>query len=187
MRVLKVFVLGFSLFSPFKSWAQESLKPVQATTIQISNKSYRIQILLPDGNFVRMTLHEGEMGTITFLSENHTLGFTPISSISNPEQVEIRTFLITTRPDGNQTIKSHDSINLVVNGRSMVMDRERSFIFDLLNVNLNENKASSQTNSLGAVSPAIAPSRCCVTCGIVTACGCAVEMSCGSCCADQCC
>lgn len=28
---------------------------------------------------------------------------------------------------------------------------------------------------------------CCVTCGSTTACACAVSMSCGSCCADQCC
>lgn len=29
--------------------------------------------------------------------------------------------------------------------------------------------------------------RCCVTCDKVTACGCAVSMSCGSCCAGECC
>lgn len=29
--------------------------------------------------------------------------------------------------------------------------------------------------------------ECCVTCGLIRACGCAVTMSCGSCCADGCC
>ena len=35
--------------------------------------------------------------------------------------------------------------------------------------------------------PTIRPSGCCVTCENITVCGCAVSMSCGSCCSDDCC
>lgn len=39
----------------------------------------------------------------------------------------------------------------------------------------------------GGGGPAVATGTCCVTCNHVRACGCAVEMECGSCCSGECC
>lgn len=41
--------------------------------------------------------------------------------------------------------------------------------------------------SVGGLDMNAASGSCCVTCGNLTACGCAVKMSCGSCCIGQCC
>lgn len=53
------------------------------------------------------------------------------------------------------------------------------------------SQAVYRTASMRTPAPQALTSRllgeCCITCGTITACGCAVGMSCGSCCSDACC
>jgi hypothetical protein len=187
MNLITKLFLGLMLLFPANLLAQEPVVPIQAQTLPISNNSYRLQITTPDGNVIRMTLHEGQMGTITFNSENSQLGFTPISSRSIPDVIEIHAFIITTRTDGNQTIRQNDTMILSGNQNSLIMHENRPVLFQLVaSTSASQNLATS-TSLQGSVSPNIAPSNCCVTCGYVTACGCEVVMDCGRCCARPCC
>lgn len=80
-----------------------------------------------------------------------------------------------------------DGIKLVPNDKIKVVADKSGATSLAVENNLGAFEVKLNGFSVGSLDVNAAAGSCCVTCGNTTACGCAVSMSCGSCCSDPCC
>lgn len=178
-------------------------------------------IVLSDGQPLRMTVAEGDVGRIQRHSDGLTLGVRPIIVDAQRGEVQVDIFGIT-KGEGRalqeryassfelrqgEMPKRVDSGDEFAWNRGVFAPELRAAAVEpllrevtvlgidlptekkLLEGGTCSNAKTADASLLRPAADAVAKpcSRCCVTCGGVTACGCAVSMDCGSCCCDPCC
>jgi len=177
----------------------------QAYTLPTSSKLVHGTLTLSDGQKVEFTVLEGAMFTIRDEESDFFLGFTPTIEDEAEERVSFEIFEIQEMGPDLQTLKEVDDVlvlktfevgspwmpaysQLTVRGisDSGLNDVEIEQLREDLRIQLKLSPSSKPGEN--SVEPTLTgQSQCCVTCGSVTACGCAVQMSCGSCCSGACC
>lgn len=161
--------------------AIDSFLFAQAYTVPVSEKTVKLKIILPDKNWVKSKVLEGGMTRIEKKGEL-IFGFSPIIRDEKNKRIEVKVFKIERRADGKETMKEVETLEVTGNIR-VFTDTAPSFGIEVEEI----GKIHKKEAKLQKVTPLLPPERCCVTCGEWTACCCAVEMSCGSCCVDPCC
>ncbi len=146
-----------------------SAKPVAAPEV------VELGIELPD-QIARVTVIIGQMAR--YKKGDLYLGLTPVRRDSG---LAVQVFVIKNIDVGDgkvhETLKWIETVDLI---------DDRAFPKSGPPIHLLGTMAL-EPEEKSLLSSKAKPSRCCVTCGEDTACGCAVEMSCGSCCVDPCC
>ena len=169
---ISILVLLMSFFT--LSFAQE------AKTIPVSGKIVEWKFVLPDGNWVKGKVLEGGMTRIEKKGEL-ILGFSPIIRDEKERKVEVQVFQIERVSEGIEKIKALERLE-VTPVENIYNHKGYSF-----RIKVEKIIDASKRLEKGELLPSIEGGRCCVTCGEWTACCCAVEHSCGSCCSDPCC
>lgn len=162
--------------------ANGSFLLAQAYTVPVSEKTVKWKITLPDNNWVKGKVLEGGMTRIEKKGEL-IFGFSPIIRDEKDKRIEVKVFKIERRADGKETIEEVETLEVTGNIR-VFTNTAPSFGIEVEEIGKMHKEEEAK---LLKVTPLLLPERCCVTCGEWTACCCAVEMSCGSCCVDPCC
>jgi hypothetical protein len=183
-------VLGLTAFSP----AQEKSVPrsKQAITVPISDNVITLNITLNDGTPIQAGELEG--GLIRIERDGRVFGLVPRIIDRERSVIGIDIFRITRIKRGDVTVgESIEQIETIdtnpSNARPTNVESQMSIQLKSIkkrNLSMKEHKAQGS----GTISPQNEPDpteRCCVTCGGLKVCGCAVVMSCGSCCCGTCC
>jgi hypothetical protein len=193
--------VGFLIWGSFVP----AIVQAQAFSVPISNRVIQGEVALGDGEVVKFKALEGGMTTIKDLTTGRQIGFT--GEITNAESRMVRfTFFEITEPQpGLQALRQIDQIDAVPGQPAA----SRALPTAMLSVaNLGTSKLSAEEieafrrsilpetqfadtgtspDALVKPDPTNPTTLCCVTCGSTTACGCAVSMTCGSCCDGACC
>ena len=131
--------------------------------------SYEVSV--PEGGRFRIIQSEGQPITMESGSRNCVL----ISHVSSPNGVELDIRIggdplgLQSNSSSARSIHINEPFGILLNGRILLVTL----------------KGIGTSTPYSVQSPG--PSRCCVTCGGLQTCACAVAADCGSCCAPKCC
>jgi hypothetical protein len=201
------FLFVILLLTPAAGGGQELL--VEAVTVPVSMNRVTLSLVLHDGQSLRMTILEGGLGRIHSKSQGLTVGLSPRLIDPSTGVIELTTFEIVEKVPGYETISQRESFRVdntpsrpewsqrVSPGISNPVAKTAFAASIVREMRLEgislEAAPASETGRAASLEPTAdveadnVCSRCCVDCGDNRACGCAVEMECGSCCCDPCC
>jgi hypothetical protein len=169
-----VLVLAFVLLPATPAQAQR-INPARVIDLHLNveseNRSFSGSVM--EGQGFRITL--AGVGTFEIMPVLVAEGRYAVAVHGGPENAEPddlrQVETVTAREGVPVALRSIPSVGLVIEGSRIAgataMVRPAAFTF--------------------AAMPRSTQNRCCVTCGKVTACACAVEADCGSCCSGPCC
>ncbi len=173
----------------------------EAYSIPTSTRLVHGEIELTDGETVKFAVLEGQMLKLRNSEEGYFLGFSP--TIVDEANLEVRfaVFEITEHGPGLHALRQIESIEAAKTGwvEKIHTEIEITGIEEsgLSKAELEATQAKLAVRSKIPYKPAVGEKpqspgfankdSCCVTCGSTTSCGCAVTMSCGSCCTGSCC
>jgi hypothetical protein len=134
------------------------------------------------------TEREGGRFTLTF----HDTGQSYAISMVQRDENRFAVSVLQRRVTGNDTTFAPMEMVIATLGRPTPL-RTLPYVTVVID---GTRRADAPVSALPSVQPVLASygrtvtsyfGTCCVTCGVVTACGCAVKHDCGSCCSDGCC
>jgi hypothetical protein len=152
----------------------------KAFTVRASEQRVVLNVTLADGEHVELTTRDGEMARLAF--EGVQYGIAPY--IADTSSGTIRLFVARIRKlakTGDETLEQVGELPARLGG-----ERVQSNTTPAFEISVKQLLPPRQAEAAGANRPE-PDGICCVTCGSVRACACAVTMSCGSCCSDPCC
>ena len=168
----------------------------EAYSVPTSTRLVRGEVSLPDGETVKFAVLEGQMLKIRNTELGYYLGFSPTIVNEADLEVSFAVFEITEHGPDQHSLRQLESVEFTktgwlekANANIEVIGIQES---GMSKADLEATQASMAVPSKIAYKPAVVggiphKDSCCVTCGTTTSCGCAVEMSCGSCCTGTCC
>ena len=183
--LLVLMLLSVTLPSPV--FAQDSCEGTVFATAPV--RLIHGELTLPEGNVMHFSVREGELLLVRGLldSSNETVAL----QVSGSEEAgfSVRRFGSISEVPEHPEFVDQGSVRL----RPHVS--ESAILGDLSIKILGTEWRSMDTPPMSTPGRLegeealrnVAAGSCCVTCGSVTACGCAVSHSCGSCCSDPCC
>jgi hypothetical protein len=165
----------------------------KAYSVPVSQKIVNLEVQVPDGHWIKGAVLEGDQ----FRVEDHdlkvTMAFIPLTKAGGG--VLVRVFRIEKHEDGNESIHFVEEIESGLGETAYTKKAAAAFSVRVVKVTEPPAEGGGRPalkSSCKASSGSIALSkfiagRCCITCGGNTSCGCAVDDTCGSCCAGGCC
>lgn len=163
----------------------------EAFTLPVSNQLIEGKIELQDGEVINFKVLDGAMVKVKNDDEGLYLGFTPQKL--DGERVSFTVFEITEHGEGLEGMSQVGAFETSLGEKASFSGRGYFGIevtgFAKSTRKMQEIDAFRQQVFFGDGEKNDTPllGRCCVTCGGTTACGCAITMSCGSCCDGTCC
>lgn len=174
----------------------------QAFTVPVSENMVQGQLELTDGEVIEFAVLDGGMLKVRDSEEGYFIGLTPnIADDPNGAKVVFTIFDITETASGLQSLVYRQTFEVAPGEKAAMVDpfyADVSIIgFEKSNLSLDEvkamrsnliaNQSSDKSGLTTGTDQGGISTECCVSCGSVTACGCSVTMSCGSCCDSSCC
>ena len=174
---------GLLIFLPFLP--KGSLASPEANPVLTRGRSITLKLTMPNGMWIRAT--EADRGQIIMRRDKTVLTLSPQIIGENKVVVTIRLF---PNMDGTSPVLFEKSIEFET--RSVYPPlKELARVGLGFDLTVEGIQTASTTHHPEEPSLHLAdvekPSTCCVTCGRVATCGCAVETNCGSCCSGSCC
>jgi hypothetical protein len=166
----------------------------KAYSVKVSDKIVHMEILVPDGHWIKVAVQEGEQARITDPELKLDMAFIPVRQGVG---IRVRAFRIEKHPSGDESMHFVEEIDTNIGDIGYTKKATSAFAVKVVEMITPPAGSSSglpakgQCSNLGSILGdkvlAKAAGRCCVTCGGTKTCGCAVDDDCGSCCAGLCC
>ena len=162
----------------------------KAFSIPVSQKIVRFEAQAPDGHWIKGAVLEGDQ----FRIEDHSLSqAVALVPVAKDDGVLFRIFRI--EKHGTDGESMHFVEELEMRPEETAFTKKASSSLSIRGLSIGESKAtgglptakSACRGNANQVAKNNFTGRCCVSCGGTTSCGCAVDDSCGSCCAGICC
>lgn len=181
------FLMLLSVALPIPMLAQNSCEGLVLATAPV--RLIHGELTFPEGDLLRFSVREGELllvrglldlpnETVALqLSGNEETGFSVRRFESIPERSDQPEFV----DQGSVRLRPHASESVVLGDLSI-----KIFGTEWRSVDTAPMSTPGRLEGEEALRN-VAAGSCCVTCGSTLACGCAVSLSCGSCCSDPCC
>jgi len=158
-------------------WASQQA----STTANVPAALVRLKVIITPGVPATLAVHNGEMARLT-MPDGSQYGLTPVVT-----KGDARLYLFRITPGAtpsSERLEQLARLPMSVDVASGYPTEDPLFEVTLLGI---EFIAAGPTPAASPAEPDAPCVRCCVTCDGVTACACAVQMDCGSCCCkDQC-
>ncbi len=167
-------------------------------SIPSSTRLVQGKVTLANGELVKFAVLEGAMLTVMDTESGYYYGFTPSITDEADLAVNVTSFNIEKRGRDLHILRQAGSIE-TFSGLKAALPQDSNATIEITGIiesGLSQSEFEALRNSLAVpakigsetnLSDQRDGDECCVTCGSTTACACAVEMSCGSCCAGTCC
>lgn len=161
----------------------------RATTLPSSDYLVTLKITLTDGEVIRATQFEG--GLIRIEYQGRIFGITPHIRDMNSGAISAKIFRITRVVKKGETVGEAIALleSLEVN-KLVATSTNTDPVFNIQTIRVQESPNAPQFDQTKSALERYIndpPHICCITCGGTTACGCSVELGCGSCCSGKCC
>lgn len=187
--VAVVFALGTGA-----AYAQQAEVGEQAFSKPISGTLIRLEVQISADRVIKGMVEEGGMFRVTDASLGLAVGLVPLL---HEDSVKVKVYEISKHPSGGgEVVRYREEVELTPG--TVGVPKKLQQVLELKVQEIIRSKAPEQPKSTAEKSMACVSQNqstlrlvtafgCCVTCGGTTSCGCAVEDSCGSCCAGPCC
>lgn len=180
-------------------YAQSQKDSAEGLTVSLSRKSTMDPSSSPSKITLRLTFDNGAAFTVTQFEglpirverNGSSFGIATHVDTSNGNQIKADMFRGVPMNSADVSIKDRrPDVSLFDIGRepSELPFSEFGVKVELVGISYGAN-ARIEHHDTSRIHLMMAPggSECCLTCGTITVCGCAVEGPCGSCCSGQCC
>lgn len=153
----------------------------RAYTVRASQRRVILEVTVTNAERIQLTVHDGELARLKV--DGVLYGVAPY--ISNIDSGSARIFVARIKKaprTKDEIVEQVAELDARLGGEPV------SFGGAPFEIAVQRLLPPRQATDGATAKPIIEPDgSCCVTCGGISACACAVSMSCGSCCADPCC